>query len=307
MKALSLFLLLGASLGWTQSAPPAAGDKPDTVIAVFDDGSKMTQGEFQTLAPVLPDTWRTLAERDREKFLHVYGVIKKASAGARSQKLAEKSPYKQGLDFAIDAALAQFYVRESTTAITISPEEIEKYYNDHKEPFRRIKVSGLKVAFGSTEAPADANSSSIMASRVPKKALTEEEAKAKAVKLVGQIRGGADFAKLVQLESDDENTKAKGGDLGVWGMTDNVPEALRSAVLSLKEGEVSDPIRQAGGFYIVHADAATYAPLTEVRDAIFAQLQQQKGADWLQNLDKSVKVEFPKNDPLPPAPSDPKK
>ena len=90
-------------------------------------------------------------------------------------------------------------------------------------------------------------------------------------------------------------------------MTDNVPEALRSAVLSLKEGEVSDPIRQAGGFYIVHADAATYAPLTEVRDAIFAQLQQQKGADWLQNLDKSVKVEFPKNDPLPPAPSDPKK
>jgi hypothetical protein len=307
MKALSLFVLFGASLGWTQPAPPAAGDKPDTVIAIFEDGSKITMGEFQTLIPALPDTWRTLAERDPQKFLHVYGVIKKAAAEANNQKLVEKSPYKQGMDFAVQAALAQFYVRESPAAIVIAPEEIEKYYNDHKEPFRRIKVSGLKVAFGSADAPAGAASSSVMASRVPKKALTEEEAKVKAVKLVGQIRAGADFGKLVQLESDDENSKAKGGDLGVWGMTDNVPDALRSAVMGLKEGEVSDPIRQAGGFYIIHADAVTYTPLAEVRDAIFAQLQQAKGSEWLQNLDQSVKVDFPRNDPPPPAPSDPKK
>jgi peptidyl-prolyl cis-trans isomerase C len=307
MKACPLLLFLCASLGWAQSAPPATADKPDAVIATFEDGSKITMGEFQTLVPALSDTWRPLAERDPQKFLHVYGVIKKAAAAAESQKLAEKTPYKQGLDFALLSAMAQFYVQESTGAITVSPEEIEKYYNEHKEPFRQIKVSGIKVAFGATAAPAESGSSSVMASRVPRKVLTEDEAKAKADKLVARIRAGADFAKLVQTDSDDENSKAKGGDLGVWKVTDNVPDALRAGVLGLKEGEVSEPIRQAGGFYIVHADAVTYTPLAEVKDAIFAQLKQEKAAKWLDDLDKSTKVDFPKNDPAPPPPSDPKK
>jgi len=306
MNAVSLLVLLSASLGWTQSATPASSDSPDKVIAVFDDGTKMTQGEFQALIPVLPDTWRTLAEQNPERFLHVLGVLKRAAAAAQNEKLADKAPYKQGMDFAILAALSQFYVHEQTTGITVTAEELEKFYNEHKEPFRRIKVSGIKVAFGNTAAPPDSGSSS-NASRVPPKVLTEDEAKAKADKLVSRIRGGADFAKLVQTESDDESSKAKGGDLGVWSMTDNVPDILRAAVLSLKEGEVSEPIRQAGGFYIVHADAVTYAPLAEVKDALFTQLQAQKAGDWLKNFDKDTNVVLPKNDPVPPPPSDPKK
>jgi len=306
MKALFPLALLCASFGWAQSAPPASGDQPDTVMAIFEDGSKMTLGEFRTLIPLLSETYRPTAEQNPEKFLHLYGVIKRAAAAAKSQNMADDAKYKPGIDFAMMEALARFYVHESSASITVTPEEIEKYYNDHKEPFRRIKVSGIKVAFG---APAsDGNSSTVNASRIPKKVLTEEEAKAKADKLVAQLRAGADFAKLVQTESDDETGKGKGGDLGVWKMTDNVPDLLRGAVMGLKEGEVSEPIRQPGGFYIVHADAVTYAPLAEVKDILFDQLKQEKAREWLQNLDKSTKVEFPKNDQVPaPARSDPKK
>ena len=306
MKALFPLALLCASFGWAQSAPPASGDQPDTVMAIFEDGSKMTLGEFRTLIPLLSETYRPTAEQNPEKFLHLYGVIKRAAAAAKSQNMADDAKYKPGIDFAMMETLARFYVHESSASITVTPEEIEKYYNDHKEPFRRIKVSGIKVAFG---APAsDGNSSTVNASRIPKKVLTEEEAKAKADKLVTQLRAGADFAKLVQTESDDETGKGKGGDLGVWKMTDNVPDLLRGAVMGLKEGEVSEPIRQPGGFYIVHADAVTYAPLADVKDALFDQLKQEKAREWLQNLDKSTKVEFPKNDQVPaPARSDPKK
>jgi len=305
MKAFSLFVLLSASLGWAQSAPPAPAD-PNAVIAIFEDGSKITAGELQALIPVLPQQYQQLAEQNPQRFLKVYGMYKKAAAQAESQKLGEKSPYKQGVDFAVTFALAQAEYLESSSAVTVSPEEIEKYYNDHKEPFRRIKVSGIKVAFGGSAEQPDA--STVNASRVPKKALTEDEAKAKAEKLVAQIRAGADFSKLVQTDSDDENSKAKGGDLGVWGMTDNVPDLLRSAVMGLKAGEVSDPIKQPGGFYIVHADSETYTPLADVKDAIFSQLKQEKARNWLDQLDKSTKVEFPKNEPAPPpAPSEPKK
>ena len=306
MKAFFLLPLLCPSFVWAQSAAPPAGD-PNTVVAIFEDGSKITMGELQALIPTLPDKYQTMAEQNPEHFITVWNIYKKAAAAARGQKLDEKSPYKQGMDFAITVALAQADFLESTAAITVTPEEIEKYYDEHKEPYRRIKVSGIKVAFGASEGAPEAGSSSVMASRVPKKVLTEDEAKAKAEKLVAEIRGGADFAKLVQTESDDESSKAKGGDLGVWKMTDNVPDALRAGVLSLKEGEVSDPIRQPGGFYLVHADAVTYTPLSDVKDAIFDQLKQEKAGKWLEDLSKSTKVEFPKNDPPSPAPSDLKK
>jgi parvulin-like peptidyl-prolyl isomerase len=201
--------------------------------------------------------------------------------------------------------MAGFWANEATSAITVEPAEIEKYYNEHKEPYKLVKVSGIKVAFGGTAAPVDP---ALMASKAPKKILTEEEAKAKAAKLAAQIRAGADFAKLVQLESDDEASKAKGGEIGTFKMTDNVPQDLRSAILGLNQGEVSDPVRQAGGFYVLHADAVTYAPLPEVRDSIFDQLKGERARKLLQDFDKSVKVEFPKQgQPSPAAPPDPKK
>ncbi len=247
-----------------------------------------------------------MAEQDPQHFYTLLGLFKKAAAAADKEKLTDRSPFKEGLDFAVMETKARFYVQDIQTSMTVSPEEVEAYYNEHKEPFRKIKVSGLKVAFGPAE-PA-ANSSSVNASRVVRPVLTEEEAKAKAEKLVAQIRGGADFSKLVQTESDDVTSRAKGGDLGVWGMTDNVPDALRAAVLGLKEGEISDPIKQTGGYYIVHADAITYTPLADIKDAIFSQVKQEKAAKFLDELYKSVKVTIPAKEPVPQqAPSDPKK
>ena len=266
----------------------------------------MTQGQFDTLLSIIPeDGLLTTAQRDPQRFLNLYGVMLKAMTAFKSQHLEDKSPYKQGLDFVMMKAMADYYVQDSTRAITVSPEEIEKYYNDHKDVYKKFKISGIEVAFGADPA-AEAEASSVMASRIPKKTRTEDEAKAKAQQLVAQLRAGADFAKLMQTESDDENLKAKGGDLGTWAMTDNIPDFLRSNVMSLKEGEVSEPIRQAGGFYIVHVDAITYTPLADVRDSIFAQLQKTKGTDWLNKFAQDVKVEFPtKPEQVPSA--DPKK
>jgi peptidyl-prolyl cis-trans isomerase C len=304
MKALFLLAVLCAPVGWAQSAAPAAAPKPDAVIVTFEDGTTMTQAELAALIPTLPASYQTMAQENPQHFLTVYAKLKKLAAMAESQKLGEKAPYKQGLEFGVAAALAQAEFLEVTNGFTITPEEIEKYYNEHKEPYRRIRVSGIKVAFGGVP---DAGAAPANASRVPKKALTEEEARAKAEKLVNEIQAGADFAKLVQLESDDEASKAKGGDLGVWKMTDNVPDDLRAAVLGMREGQVSQPIRQPGGFYIIHADAVTYAPLDEVKDAIFAQMKEEKARQWLDELDKNTKVEFPKNDPAPSAAPDSKK
>jgi peptidyl-prolyl cis-trans isomerase C len=270
----------------TPPAAPAAAEKSDTVIAIFEDGVKMTAGEYQALVQSNPG-WQG---QTRENVLMKYGGLRKMAALARSQKLDQKSPYKETLEFSTMIVLAQFAATEAANSITVDSPEIEKFYNEHKEPYKQIAVKGLKVAFGGTAEPVDTTA---MASRVPKKILTEEEAKAKAEKLVAQVRAGADFAKLVQTESDDDVSKAKGGDYGTWRTGDNVPEAMHVAVLGLKQGEVSEPVRQPNGFYLFYAAAVTYSPLAEVRDGIFKQLQQMRASEWVQNIYKSTKVEFP--------------
>ena len=300
MKALSLFFLLFVCAGWSQSALIPAGAAPDTVVATFEDGTRMTVGEFQALVPSLPQDWQSLAERDPERFLHVYGVMLKGTAVAKDKKLAEREPYKQELAFVILKAMSDFAIRDATSSIAITPEEIQKFYDANKEPFRRVTVSVIEVGFGGSAAPPDAGTSTVLASRPVKKILTEEEAKTKAEKLLADIRGGADFAKLVLLESDDPGTKAKGGLLGTFGMADNVPQDFRQAVLGLQAGEVGGPVRQSGGYFLLHADSITYSPLADVKDSIFSQLQAERARQWVERFDKSTNVEFPiKKTPAP--------
>jgi peptidyl-prolyl cis-trans isomerase C len=306
MKALTLtaFVSLCLSTGWTQPATPPAGEKGDTVVGTFEDGGKLTLDEYNGLLRLHP-TWQG---HPREEVIHSYAIIRRAAQMAQEKKLNEKSPYKEELDFDILYSMANMLVQDVSNSMTVDHAEIETYYNQHKEIFKQVKVSGLKVAFSSGASPAGGTSTPVMAST--KKALTEDEAKAKAEKLVAQIRAGADFGKLVLLESDDETTKTKGGELGTWKLTDNVPDLMRAKVLALNQGEVSDPVQQGPGFYIFHADAITYSPLKDVEDTIFAQLKQQHTQEWMQNFDKSTKVVFPdKNEqnPAPAAPSDPKK
>ena len=58
---------------------------------------------------------------------------------------------------------------------------------------------------------------------------------------------------------------------------------------------VSEPVRQANGFYILKRTEKGAQPYAEVRDQIFQQLKQEKFQAWFQNLQKSmvVKIEKP--------------
>jgi peptidyl-prolyl cis-trans isomerase C len=303
MKALSFVVFLCVSTAWTQSSPPS-GDKGEAIIAVFEDGGKLTLDEFKGLLQIHP-SWQKLP---REQAIHEYAILRKAASLAQEKRLNEKSPYKEALDFDIMYKMAEAWAQNATDSITVQSADIEKYYNEHKGPFQLFKVSGIKVAFGGS-ATLDNSDSPPLASKPPQKVMTEEEAKAKAGKLLAEIRGGAEFRKVALLESDDVSSKTKGGELGTWGMADNIPGDLRAAVLSLKEGEVSEPVHQPGGYWLVHVDTITYRPLTEVRDVLFEQLKQERVHQMLQDFDRNTKVAFPQqNQPLPPqAPPDPKK
>jgi parvulin-like peptidyl-prolyl isomerase len=286
MKFFSL-LVFACIAAWAQTAaapaPPATlPDLPDdSVVAVFDDGTKVTMGEFRNIANVMPPENQQLILRNREQFLHQYAVMRKLAKMAESEKLDQQSPAREALEYNRMMILTQTKMTTALNTMTVAPDEVVKFYDGNKEKYKQVKVKAIYIPFSGD---ADAKD---------KKELTEEQAKAKAARLLAEIRKGADFVKLVKENSADETSRAKDGDFATVHTGDNIPDAMRAAVFALKSGEVSEPVRQPNGFYLFRAEEIGYRPLSEVRDEIFMQLKQQHYGNWMRQIDSGTKVDFP--------------
>ena len=96
--------------------------------------------------------------------------------------------------------------------------------------------------------------------------------------LLAQVKGGADFAALAKKESEDDGSKASGGDLGLFGRGRMVPE-FETAAFAMQPGQTSELVRSQFGFHIIRVfekKAGETRPLDEVRTQIQEQLAQQQ-------------------------------
>jgi hypothetical protein len=286
MKVFSVFAVVLAGVLWAQNSPaPSVQALPnlpdDATIAVFDDGYKFTMGELKSIYTVLPPNMQQMAANSRQEFVREYAFMRKLTRMAEQDKLHERSPYKEAIDYSRMTVLAQAALAEQHNTITVESPEIVKYYDSNKEQFKQVRLKAIYIAFGG---PGDAQG---------KKAFTEDEARAKAEKLASEIRGGADFSKLAKENSDDETSRSKDGEFATLRPSDNVPDAIRKAVFALKADGLSDPVRQPNGFYLFQAVEVTYRPLSQVRDQIFTDLRNFHYKEWLDRTNREVKVEFP--------------
>src|SRR5262249_42475863 len=70
---------------------------------------------------------------------------------------------------------------------------------------------------------------------------------------IRRAKAGADFGKLAQEVSEDSATAPRGGDLGLVGKGEMVPD-FEKALFALKKGEVSpEPVRTPFGFHAIKA------------------------------------------------------
>ena len=121
--------------------------------------------------------------------------------------------------------------------------------------------------------------------------------KAKAEELLGQLRGGADFAELAKKNSEDTGSAVKGGDLGPVVKGQTVP-AFEKAAFSLKPGELSSVVETEYGYHILQVqsrqDAHTQT-FEEVRPQLVADAQKQFGAESLKKNMDAARNEVTKN------------
>jgi len=74
----------------------------------------------------------------------------------------------------------------------------------------------------------------------------------KANKIINRLKNGENFAEIAKTESDDVKTAKDGGKKGYlkWGPRSSF-DPIYKAAFSIKEGEISDPIEAADGYYII--------------------------------------------------------
>ena len=92
------------------------------------------------------------------------------------------------------------------------------------------------------------------------------------------------FAEVARQESDDRGSSAKGGDLGWFGKGMMV-KPFEEAAFSLKEGEISAPIRSQYGWHIIYKEGERgIQPLDSIRQQVLRNVQRDERA---QEADKS--------------------
>jgi len=289
MKYFPLFLLTAAV--WAQSAaPPAAAPasappavSPDTVVATFEDGRNITAGELTSFLAAMPPNMAQAARRDRKAFVQQFALMHRLSEMAEKAKLDQQSPTREALAFNRMYLLMNSQLHEVLTTINVPPAEVESFYNANKERFKQAKVKAIYITFSANPPAAGANEP---------KHLTEAEAQAKIAKLRDAIAGGADFVKMVKGNSEDPTSAAKDGDFGTLRSTDNLPDAIRTAIFALKAGEVSQPVKQPNGFYLFRAEEVATQPLAEVQEAVLNELKQGHFKQWMDEVTRGLNLKI---------------
>jgi len=175
--------------------------------------------------------------------------------------------------------------RQSNPA-RIDGDELEKYYAEHKDNYKQVKVDAIYIAFS--------NSAASQTGSDGKKILSEAEAKAKIAGLLEQIRKGGDFKKLAKENSDDELSRAKDGYFATLSLSEStgIPDAIRTGVFALKAGETTEPIWQANGFYLFRAEEITFKPFPEVRDQIYETIKTGVFQKWIEGVRNNAKAKI---------------
>lgn len=163
--------------------------------------------------------------------------------------------------------------------VTVTADEIQKYYQDHLEDFmtpEKVSLEYLELSAADLAKGVDLSEAKLKeAYELQKHVYAPEEqrrvshilveaandassetvnaAKAKAEDLLSKVKAGGSFAELAKANSDDPGSADFGGSLGLIKRGEMVPEFDKVA-FTLAQGEVSTVIRTDFGFHIIKVD-----------------------------------------------------
>ena len=279
-------LCLGAAMASAQ-APLRQSTSP---VVMTVDGKDVTAADVQKIVELGQPQFLQQYQKDPQTALMNWYAMQHLGREGERQKLDEVSPLKEHLETYRLNLLAEAALNQELNTYPVSAEMVATYFNSHRAQYEQAHFKAIYIRFKPAENKSPGASAEAM-QRAAQEALaatlterSEADAAALAAEIVKQLRAGADFSKLVEAYSEDNISKANGGDFGVVKAGGPYPEDFRRAIMALEKGAIGDPIRQATGFYVVRVEEKGVPPIDQVRSEITGAIRQQHLADWMQAI-----------------------
>lgn len=270
--ASALSLTLAAHAEDKSDAPKADSGKDYIMLKV--NGEDVKRSEVQ-------DAWKAIFS-DREappldsfggkmedKFLREVASEYALYAEAQKEGVADSPEVKQMMDKLHRQVVIQELLKQKTKE-AVSDDKLKALYDAH-----------LKDTSGETPDHDELHARHILVK-------TKEDADA----IEARLKKGEAFEKLAKEKSVDKSSGAEGGDLG-WFTGDKMLPDFTKAVLKLKKGEVSQPVKTDFGWHVIRLEdrrKMTPPPFAEVKGTLKQEAGSKAVAEYVKGMMTNVKI-----------------
>jgi peptidyl-prolyl cis-trans isomerase C len=260
VKSWSALLLVAASIAL---APlPAAAD--DVVVARVN-GVDIKQSDLDFAATEVGSRLANYTPADRRRVLLQYVIENELMAEAgQKDSLDKAASFPDRVKYHERRALRDAFF-DAGIANAVTDEAAKKIYDEkigQVKPEQEIHARHILVG-------------------------TEAEAK----EVAERLKKGEDFATVAKEKSKDANSE--GGDLGFF-TRGTMLKPFEDAAFALEVGQISEPVQTQFGWHIIKVEEKRDQPLPtfdQVKEAIIAQLVQQKAQEVVTGLRDGAKIE----------------
>ncbi|MGO1469398.1 MAG: peptidyl-prolyl cis-trans isomerase [Tissierella sp.] len=189
---------------------------------------------------------------------------------AKENNVDEEKEYMQLLEDSKVALLKSYALNKLIADISVSEEELEKYYEEHKDYFKKPE------------------------SRVASHILVTDEEEAN--KIYKEIEEGLSFEDAAKKYSTCPS-KEKGGNLGEFSRGQMVPE-FENEAFSMEIGVISKPVKSQFGYHIIRVEEKIEEQTrsfeeakAEIQQQLLRLKQQEEYLGKIEKLEEKYKVE----------------
>jgi peptidyl-prolyl cis-trans isomerase C len=267
------------------------GPKKTGPAVARGDGVVITVDEFKARlkeqSPIIRSRFSTL-ERKKE-FLDGLVRFEVLAAEAERKGLADDPEIQTAIRKLMVQKLVQRYFQDGGAAKDIPENELREYFEKNKaEYFRPARVRVGAISF-------------LAAPGTPQRAAKAAAARSAAGDIRAQsAKNPLAFGQLAQKYSEDEATRAIGGDLGFKSLEDlsrAYGDAFAKAVFAQKDGTISGVLESTQGYHVVRVAGRQdelNRPFEQVKEQLAARLfreRKQKDLEaWVKQLKDQARI-----------------
>jgi peptidyl-prolyl cis-trans isomerase C len=169
-------------------------------------------------------------------------------------------------------------LRTAITATPVTAEQVTAFYNENPGEFQqpeRVRASHILIGVPEGADPA-----------------AKQQALAKAVEVLKEVKAGGDFAALAKQHSTDQGSAPSGGDLGFFERGQMVGP-FEQAAFALAPAQTSDLVESPFGYHIIKVaekQTSRTIPIAEVRPQIQQFLEGQSREQQTQTFVGSLRA-----------------